>query len=163
MKIAIWGSELTAWVTAAALAQTGNDICFVSNSQIMDPITLMGSSIRNEPGLRDLIVDGFENKRIRLAQTRTALGIQAHVLSMKPSEYFRRNVRIGSSCMSRREADLRHEIGIGNIMWGTDYPHPEGLATPTDFANDLQEFSEKEIQSVMRENLVPLLERNPHH
>jgi UDPglucose 6-dehydrogenase len=89
MKIAIWGSELTAWVTAAALAQTGNDICFVSNSQITDPITLMGSSIRNEPGLRDLVIDGFENKRIRLAQTRTALGIQAHVLSMNPSEFDR--------------------------------------------------------------------------
>ena len=47
-------------------------------------------------------------------------------MTMKPSEYFRRNVRIGSSCMSRREAEMRHEIGIGNIMWGTDYPHPEG-------------------------------------
>jgi len=52
-------------------------------------------------------------------------GYKKH-LSMKPSDYFRRNVRIGSSCMSRREAELRHEIGIGNIMWGTDYPHPEG-------------------------------------
>ena len=47
-------------------------------------------------------------------------------LKMKPSEYFRRNVRVGSSCMSRREAEMRHEIGIGNLMWGTDYPHPEG-------------------------------------
>ena len=28
--------------------------------------------------------------------------------------------------MSRREAELRHAIGIGNIMWGSDYPHPEG-------------------------------------
>jgi predicted TIM-barrel fold metal-dependent hydrolase len=45
---------------------------------------------------------------------------------MKPSEYFRRNVRVGSSAMSRREAELRHEIGLGTIMWGTDYPHPEG-------------------------------------
>ena len=87
MKIVIWGSELTAWVTAAALAQTGNDIYLVSNSQITDPITLMGSSIRNEPGLRDLVVDGFEQKRIRLVQMRTALGIQAHVLSMNPSEF----------------------------------------------------------------------------
>ncbi len=21
---------------------------------------------------------------------------------------------------------MRHEIGLGNIMWGSDYPHPEG-------------------------------------
>ena len=87
MKVVIWGSELTAWVTAAALAQTGNDVYLVSSSQITDPITLMGSSIRNEPGLRDLVLDGFEQKRIRLVQMRTALGIQAHVLSMNPSEF----------------------------------------------------------------------------
>jgi predicted TIM-barrel fold metal-dependent hydrolase len=47
-------------------------------------------------------------------------------LAMKPSEYFRRNVRVGSSAMSRREAEMRHEIGLETIMWGTDYPHPEG-------------------------------------
>ena len=52
-------------------------------------------------------------------------GYRKH-LKMKPSEYFHRNVKIGSSCMPRREAELRHEIGIGSIMWGTDYPHPEG-------------------------------------
>lgn len=47
-------------------------------------------------------------------------------LSLKPSEYFRRNVFLGASCMPRREVELRHEIGLANIMWGSDYPHPEG-------------------------------------
>jgi predicted TIM-barrel fold metal-dependent hydrolase len=47
-------------------------------------------------------------------------------LSMKPSEYFRRHVFLGASCMPRREVELRHEIGLENIMWGSDYPHPEG-------------------------------------
>jgi predicted TIM-barrel fold metal-dependent hydrolase len=45
---------------------------------------------------------------------------------MKPSDYFRRNVFLGASCMPRREAEMRHQIGVGNIMWGSDYPHPEG-------------------------------------
>jgi predicted TIM-barrel fold metal-dependent hydrolase len=44
---------------------------------------------------------------------------------MKPSEYFARNVRIGAS-VSRREAELRHEIGVRCLMWGSDFPHPEG-------------------------------------
>ena len=52
-------------------------------------------------------------------------GYRKH-LKLKPSEYFRRNVRVGSSAMSRREAELRHEIGLQTIMWGTDYPHHEG-------------------------------------
>jgi predicted TIM-barrel fold metal-dependent hydrolase len=47
-------------------------------------------------------------------------------LKSKPSEYFARNVLIGASCMPRREAELRAEIGVANIAWGSDYPHPEG-------------------------------------
>src|SRR5262249_2294970 len=54
------------------------------------------------------------------------LGDYRSHLSMKPSDYFARNVRLGASCMPRREALLRHKIGVGQIMWGTDYPHPEG-------------------------------------
>ena len=54
------------------------------------------------------------------------LGDYRSHLSMKPSDYFRRNVFLGASCMPRREAEMRHQIGVGNIMWGSDYPHPEG-------------------------------------
>ena len=89
MKIAVWGNELTAWSTAAALAETGNEVLLVSHSQIKDPATLMGSSIRNEPGLHDLVCAEFEHKRMRLVQTRTAVGVQTHVLSMNPGEFDR--------------------------------------------------------------------------
>jgi predicted TIM-barrel fold metal-dependent hydrolase len=47
-------------------------------------------------------------------------------LTMLPSEYFDRNVKIGSSNTRRRELGRRYEIGVGNIMWGNDFPHPEG-------------------------------------
>ncbi|HLG92349.1 MAG TPA: amidohydrolase family protein, partial [Acidimicrobiales bacterium] len=47
-------------------------------------------------------------------------------LSMRPSEYFDRNCWIGASNTRRRELARRHEIGVGNIMWGNDFPHPEG-------------------------------------
>jgi hypothetical protein len=42
-----------------------------------------------------------------------------------PTEYFKQNVWIGSSFTSPREAAVRHEIGVGRIMWGNDYPHHE--------------------------------------
>jgi predicted TIM-barrel fold metal-dependent hydrolase len=54
------------------------------------------------------------------------LGDYRSHLSMKPSEYFARNIGLGASCMPRREAELREQIGLENIMWGSDYPHPEG-------------------------------------
>ncbi len=47
-------------------------------------------------------------------------------LRMRPSEYFDRNCFIGASNTRRRELARRYEIGVGNIMWGNDFPHPEG-------------------------------------
>jgi predicted TIM-barrel fold metal-dependent hydrolase len=47
-------------------------------------------------------------------------------LNMRPSEYFDRNCFIGASNTRRRELARRYEIGVGNIMWGNDFPHPEG-------------------------------------
>ena len=43
-----------------------------------------------------------------------------------PSEYFGRNVFIGASTMSREEIRRRYAIGTDTVMWGNDYPHPEG-------------------------------------
>jgi predicted TIM-barrel fold metal-dependent hydrolase len=43
-----------------------------------------------------------------------------------PSEYFGTNVFIGASTMSREEIRRRHANGTDALMWGTDYPHPEG-------------------------------------
>lgn len=45
---------------------------------------------------------------------------------LKPSEYFARQVTIAASSMTAHDAALRHEIGVGNLMWGADYPHVEG-------------------------------------
>jgi predicted TIM-barrel fold metal-dependent hydrolase len=47
-------------------------------------------------------------------------------LSLSPSQYFHRNFYVGASLFLRSEAQHRYEIGVGNIMWGVDYPHSEG-------------------------------------
>jgi predicted TIM-barrel fold metal-dependent hydrolase len=47
-------------------------------------------------------------------------------LRMRPSEYFDRNCAIGASNTRRRELARRYEIGVANMMWGNDFPHPEG-------------------------------------
>ncbi len=46
-------------------------------------------------------------------------------LKRKPSEYFARNIRVGSMA-HRNEVEQRHAIGVDVLMWGSDYPHPEG-------------------------------------
>jgi predicted TIM-barrel fold metal-dependent hydrolase len=47
-------------------------------------------------------------------------------LKLKPSEYFARNCSLGASFLSRTDAERRYDIGLDNIMWGSDYPHAEG-------------------------------------
>jgi predicted TIM-barrel fold metal-dependent hydrolase len=43
-----------------------------------------------------------------------------------PSEYLDRNVFICATNTKRRELAQRYEIGVDNILWGSDFPHPEG-------------------------------------
>ena len=33
---------------------------------------------------------------------------------------------MGASTATRREYANRHQIGVGSILWGNDFPHPEG-------------------------------------
>ena len=47
---------------------------------------------------------------------------------------------------------LRDELGADKMIFGSDYPHAEGLADPLSFVNDLPGFSDDEIRLVMREN-----------
>ena len=37
-----------------------------------------------------------------------------------------RNCFTGLANAKRRELGMRYEIGIDNMLWGTDFPHPEG-------------------------------------
>lgn len=47
-------------------------------------------------------------------------------LTMKPSEYFDRNCFLAASTPGLEDIARRHAVGIGNILWGNDLPHPEG-------------------------------------
>ena len=47
-------------------------------------------------------------------------------ISKLPSEYFGTNLFAGASTMSPEEIRRRHVLGLDAVMWGTDYPHPEG-------------------------------------
>jgi predicted TIM-barrel fold metal-dependent hydrolase len=44
----------------------------------------------------------------------------------KPSEYWGENLFVGTSLVSLPEIEARHEIGVDSMMYGIDYPHPEG-------------------------------------
>ena len=48
-------------------------------------------------------------------------------ISLRPSDYWHRQCYFGASAhASRMEIEARDQIGVKNILWGSDYPHPEG-------------------------------------
>jgi predicted TIM-barrel fold metal-dependent hydrolase len=51
---------------------------------------------------------------------------QPIVLPRPPSEYWYRQCYVGASLLSRDEVMLRDQIGVDNMMYGVDFPHPEG-------------------------------------
>jgi predicted TIM-barrel fold metal-dependent hydrolase len=55
----------------------------------------------------------------------------------------------------RKLADL---IGVERVLFGSDWPHGEGLARPIDFVKELHALSDDEIRLVMRDNTLGLLQ-----
>jgi len=65
--------------------------------------------------------------RASVKHTSGKLGDFRSNLTLKPSEYFRRNCWLSASALfDEGSTAVRHDIGMSRIMWGTDFPHPEG-------------------------------------
>jgi predicted TIM-barrel fold metal-dependent hydrolase len=54
-------------------------------------------------------------------------------------------------------AALAGLIGVERILFGSDWPHGEGLAEPLDFVKELHGFDETEVRKIMRDNALELL------
>jgi hypothetical protein len=91
------------------------------------------------PGLR-WVVEDLERmtRQLRIVQSRYAgdprqlnfSGVFGSAttdgLSLTPLEYFRRNCYIGASILSPYDVHWVNVLGADRIMWGHDFPHPEG-------------------------------------
>ncbi|MEZ4331845.1 MAG: amidohydrolase family protein [Myxococcota bacterium] len=79
-------------------------------------------------------------------------------LSRKPSEYWRDHCAITATFVSRGEVELRHAIGLENLLWGSDFPHPEGTwpITPTCLRHAFHDVAEDEAARVLGENALRL-------
>ena len=48
-------------------------------------------------------------------------------------------------------------LGADRVMFGSDYPHPEGLAEPADFIKELENLPADTTTRVMGANLKDLI------
>jgi hypothetical protein len=75
---------------------------------------------------------------------------------MKPSDLFRQNVWV-APFFEDDVAALCRSIGVGHVLNGSDYPHPEGLLWPVEFVEELDGLSDADVRRVMRDNLASLV------
>ncbi len=72
-----------------------------------------------------------------------------------PVATFRRHVWVAPYY----EDDIRHladAIGADHVLFGSDWPHAEGLAEPKAFIEDLDGFDDDEVRLIMRDNALAL-------
>jgi predicted TIM-barrel fold metal-dependent hydrolase len=74
----------------------------------------------------------------------------------RPSEIFREHVWV-SPFHEEDVAALAEIIGADRVLFGSDYPHPEGLAEPVDFVDRLKGLTDAEVRMIMRDNCRALL------
>ena len=73
-----------------------------------------------------------------------------------PVEQIQRHVSVSPYYEDDLEA-LKRALGADHVLFGSDWPHAEGLAAPTDFTHDLSGYDADEVRLVMRDNARALL------
>ena len=75
---------------------------------------------------------------------------------MSPTETFRQNVWV-APFYEDDVVGLVDTIGASQVLNGSDYPHPEGLAEPIEFVQELAGLDDDSVQRVMRDNFAALI------
>jgi predicted TIM-barrel fold metal-dependent hydrolase len=118
---------------------------------------ICGGVLERHPDLKIVITEttnGWVPEYLAALDAQDSLG---H-LSLTPTEYWQRQCYLGASLLRRSEWPLRHVIGVDHIMFGVDFPHPEGswLRTLPWFQAVFSDTdtTEGEIRAVAGENAV---------
>jgi len=72
-----------------------------------------------------------------------------------PSELFRAHVSV-SPFYEDDVPGLAQRIGVERVLAGSDYPHPEGLAEPVEFLEELDGMAAADVRRIMRDNFDAL-------
>ena len=77
-------------------------------------------------------------------------------LPRPPSEYWADHCFLSGSFLAPFEVAARHEVGLDNLMWATDYPHNEGTWPRTRLAmrNTFADVPEPEVRKILGENAL---------
>jgi predicted TIM-barrel fold metal-dependent hydrolase len=131
----------------------------VSDRAIHDTIAslVMHGVFHRHPSLR---VASIENGSDWVALLAKRLKKQANqtpwVFKEDPVDAIRRHVWVTPYYEDDIPA-LAELIGVERVLFGSDWPHGEGLAEPLQFLKELDGFAESDVRKIMRDNVLELL------
>jgi predicted TIM-barrel fold metal-dependent hydrolase len=73
-----------------------------------------------------------------------------------PVEVFKRQVHV-SPFWEEDLVALGDLIGVDRVLFGSDFPHPEGLADPASYVRELEGAPEETVRKIMGANLARLM------
>ena len=91
-----------------------------------------------------------------LRNLRDAHGKMPFAFTDHPVEQFKRQVWV-APYYEDDMARLKDELVVDRLLFGSDFPHTEGLAEPTQFVKDIPTFDAAETRAIMRDNILELL------
>jgi predicted TIM-barrel fold metal-dependent hydrolase len=91
-----------------------------------------------------------------LRNLRDAGGKMPFAFARHPVEQFREQVWV-APYYEDDMATLKDVLGVERLLFGSDFPHTEGLPEPLAFVKDIPTFSPEETRRVMRDNVLDLL------
>jgi predicted TIM-barrel fold metal-dependent hydrolase len=110
------------------------------------------------PRLKVVIVEHFnEWTRPMLNQFADAYERSPVLFDEEPLEVLRRNVWI-HVFRDPNPVELIGLLGVANSMFGSDFPHPEGLRDPLAFSDDISALPLEDRRAVMGGNLARLMQ-----
>ena len=77
-------------------------------------------------------------------------------LTGRPSEIFREHVYVAPFFEDSVPA-IVEAIGSERVLFGSDWPHPEGVREPLDFLDELEGLPDDQVRQIMRGNAAGLL------
>jgi predicted TIM-barrel fold metal-dependent hydrolase len=102
------------------------------------------------------IENGSDWLHLLLKRLRKLANQSPSVFAEDPLETVRRHIWVTPYYEEDLHA-LAELIGVEHILFGSDWPHGEGLSQPLAFVDELAGFDERAIARVMRENARQLL------
>jgi predicted TIM-barrel fold metal-dependent hydrolase len=80
-------------------------------------------------------------------------------ITERPADIFKRHVYVAPH-HEEDVAALAGLIGPSQVLFGSDFPHAEGLAEPRDFADTIATLAPADVRAIIRENLLGLLDQS---